>query len=371
MDIYVPLKTVVSFALDQHAKSIKDFDKWWILAFRALVQLNQSVSAEPKTVRLPVESNKTVVLPDDYVSMTKVGLITNYGDVFMLRKNNSLSAFRSNNSDRLSLNSGNIQASNTLSDSPMFFNYYDGGLYYNIAAAGRIPNSDYRLDEKNGVIILSPEFPYSDVVLEYISNPQRDEDYQVHQCLQEAIIAFIEWKQGLGTDQAFYARVIEGRRALPNKRFTLQSVIDGSYLTANAVTWAEATSSSSSASSSSSTPSVGSGSDSGSSVDLSGYATLNTLTVLVTETMAALSSHLGKLILIDASGGDLTYTINPSTFAGYVIRIKRIDSSSNAATIAQSSGNMELNNGQDQSSVTLQPREEINLYSYSSKLIQL
>jgi hypothetical protein len=221
MDKYVPLKTVVAFFLSQHKKSNLDFDRCWLLAFRGLRLLNQSIAAEPKTVRLPVEANKTVSLPDDYVAWSKIGVVNNKGEIVSLKVNNALTKFRSNSEDRLTQIVGSAPSVGISDDI-----YNNSGEMCHLfgVGGGLITYGECRLDEKNGVIILNPEFEYSDIVVEYISNPERDSDYYVEGCLQEALIGFIEWKLKLGTEEAFYARAIEGRRSLTNKRVTLQTI---------------------------------------------------------------------------------------------------------------------------------------------------
>jgi hypothetical protein len=224
---YIPLKTCVSYFLDQYGKSMKEFDRCWILAFRALTSLNYSVAAEPKSVRLPVQPNLTVILPPDYVAWTKIGIMNNNNEVSTLKINNGLSILRDNNPNRLSYMTPDISnAMPLIAGFPFFFNYFDNGLYFNLfgVGGGLIQYGECRVDERNNVIVLDPNFHYSEVVLEYMSAPQMDNDYTIPTQLQEAVIAFLAWKLKLDTDQQFYARVIEGRRSLPNKRVTLQEV---------------------------------------------------------------------------------------------------------------------------------------------------
>lgn len=208
-------------------KSMKDFRRAWVLAFRGLEALNQSIAAEPKSARLPVQANKTVELPDDYVALSKIGVVNGSGEVVSLRLNTGLSIFRDNNPDRLTQLASELGSNEpVVIPQNMYLNYCDNGSMYHIygAGGGLITYGDYRLDEKNNVIVLDPQFQYGDVIIEYISNPQEDGDYFVPSCLTEAIIAFIEWKLKENTEQNFYARVIEGRRSLPNDRVTLQTI---------------------------------------------------------------------------------------------------------------------------------------------------
>jgi hypothetical protein len=224
MDKFVPLKQTVAFFLSAHKKSNLDFDRAWLLAFRGLRLLTQAIAAEPKTVRLPVEANKTVVLPDDYVAWTKIGVLNSQGEVSSLKINKALTKFRSTSADRLTKIEGEIPTE--LVTGGLYYNFNDNGDFCHLfgVGGGLVTHGECNVDDRHGVIILHPEFSYSDILLEYISNPERDSDYYVEGCLQEAIIAFIEWKMKLGTEEAFYARAIEGRRSLSNKRVTLQTI---------------------------------------------------------------------------------------------------------------------------------------------------
>jgi hypothetical protein len=227
MSKYIPLKQLVSEFLDQYSKTMKDYRKCWVIAFRGLRALNQSIAAEPKSVRLPVEANKTVNLPADYYALSKIGIVNGSGEIVSLKRNNALSIFRDNNPDRITKLASEIGSTEpVIIPQNIFLNYVDNGDLNHLygAGGGLITYGDYRLDEKNYVIILDPQFLYADILIEYISLPEQDGDYFVESCLSEAIIAFIEWKLKLNTEQNFYARAIEGRRGLSNKRATLQTI---------------------------------------------------------------------------------------------------------------------------------------------------
>lgn len=224
---YIPLKTIVSYFLSQYDKSMGDFKKAWVIAFRALIDLGFNFSFEPKTLRLPVDGNKTVKLPPDYLSWTKIGVLNNVGEVSTLRVNNALTTYSDTNPNRLSKLTPDVQnAVPMILGFPFFFNYYDNGLYYNLfgVGGGLIQYGSCRVDEKNKVIILEPDFLYSSIILEYLSSPQKDGDYAIQIELQEAVIAFIAWQFKLNTDQNYYARCIEARRRLPGKKVTLQTI---------------------------------------------------------------------------------------------------------------------------------------------------
>lgn len=224
---YVPLKTVCLFFIDQYDKSNADLDKVWIIAFRALADLNFNIAAEPSTVQLPVNANKTVDLPVDYISWSKIGVVNDAGELSSLKVNNGLSPLRDTNANRLDYLTPQVNtAVPDLAGSPFFFNYFNNGVYNTLfgVGGGLLQFGDCRVDEKNKVIILNEKFQYTSILLEYIAAPQRNSDYMVETALQESIIAFIEWKMKVGTEQAYYARALEARRRLPGKRVTLQTI---------------------------------------------------------------------------------------------------------------------------------------------------
>lgn len=235
---YESLKSVVAYFCDQYDRSDGDQDKFWILGLRGLENMHYNISAEPKTVRLPVDANQTVRFPADYVDWVKIGLLNNQGEVSTLKINNALTTFRDNNPNRLALLTPDINNGWVGNFNAPYLNYYNDGLYetfYGIGQSGLIQYGECRVDEKNNVVVLSPTFQYSSIIFEYISCPERDMDYLVDRRLREALIAFIAWKCKLDTRENFYGAQIEARRMIQpvemqsfnetirrNERFTLK-----------------------------------------------------------------------------------------------------------------------------------------------------
>lgn len=221
---YEPIQRVVSFFCDQYEKSTGDADRYYVLAYRGLEKMHYNISAEPKTLRLPVEANQTVILPPDYVSWVKIGILNNNGEVSTLKVNNALTTFRDNNPNRLSLLTPDINNSWVGNINAPYINYYNNGLYetfFGIGQAGLIQYGECRVDEKNNVIVLNPQFNYSSIIFEYISSPEKDTDYLVDVRLREALIAFIAWKCKLDSRQNYFAELEEANRIL--KPLRLQS----------------------------------------------------------------------------------------------------------------------------------------------------
>ncbi len=227
IEYYTSLKSVVAMTLDANGKSDGDQDQAWIIGLRALTDLNYEFSAQVMTVRLPKNANQTVSFPAGVLSWTKVGLLNEHGQTVTIKINNSFTKWRDLNPNRLELLTPDVDNSITaLSGVNIFLNYYYNGNYCNLFGAGNglIQYGECRVDEQNRVIILSPDFKYDHVLFEYMSAPQKEEDYIVPTALQEAVIAFIEWKLKIAPREMYIAAKTEARRRMPNKKVTLQQI---------------------------------------------------------------------------------------------------------------------------------------------------
>lgn len=223
---YVPLKTIVSYCIDEEDQSIGSFDKYWVFAFRGLVDLLFDVTAEPITVRLPVLGNKTVPFPADYISWNKIGILNNNGEVSTLKINNALTKYKDADPNRIQrLTSDITDTYPLLINNPYYLNYYYNGIYQPLfgVGGGLVQYGECTVDEENGLIVLNPEFRYDAVILEYISSPEKNGDYTVPLYTQEALIAWIKWKAKRGTRQDYIAEKTNARRRAPKKRVNLQS----------------------------------------------------------------------------------------------------------------------------------------------------
>ena len=224
---YTPLKSIVAMTVDEVEKSAGDFDRAWILGVRGVAHITNQFAGLPKTLRLPVLGNKTVQYPTDCNNWIKVGILDENGQINTLKINNALTTFRDNNPNRVQdLATPDINNSiGNLALVPYYSNFFYGGGSYQLfgVGGGVITYGECRMDDANRVVVLDPNFKYESIMFEYISAPQKDSDYQVLTCLQEAIIAFIKWKLKLGSREEFYAACIEGRRSMPKKKFVLQT----------------------------------------------------------------------------------------------------------------------------------------------------
>lgn len=224
---YVPLKTVVSYCIDETNESIGSFDRCWVLGFRALVDMLFDVTAEALTVRLPVSGNKTVSFPSDFLSWVKIGVLNENGEVSTLKINNALTTYKDTNPNRIERLTADItDAAPLLLGSPFYLNYYYNNTYAPLfgVGGGLIQYGECRVDDRNNLIILAPDFRFDSIILEYISSPEKNGDYQVPIIAQEAIIAFIKWKSKQADRLEYIAEKTNARRRMPKKKVSLQRV---------------------------------------------------------------------------------------------------------------------------------------------------
>lgn len=227
IDYYTDLRTIVSYCLDANSKSEGDQDQAWLIGLRALVDLQYEFAAQAMTVRIPINANKTATFPPGVLSWTKIGLLNEKGETVTLKINNGLTKWRDLNPNRIELLTPDINNSVTaMSGTNVYLNYYFNGNYCNLFGVGNglIQYGECRVDEQNRVVVLNENFRYDHIMFEFISAPQRQDDYIVPTALQEAVIAFIEWKLKIAPRDMYISAKVEARRRMPGKKVTLQSI---------------------------------------------------------------------------------------------------------------------------------------------------
>ncbi len=192
---YVPLETVVKHYMSEANLTGAHYMRLYHLGHRGLIDIGIDITQEVKTEKLPVEANKTVVLPEDYIQWVKVGVLNEQGEVATLRRNDNLTKWGALDSNRLNENTGPGLRPDLQFYGDVYQNYHTTGSLFNLF--GVRSNMDYygefRVDDASGVILLDNDFRYSEVILEYVSNPTLADDLVIPIQAQEALIAFIRW----------------------------------------------------------------------------------------------------------------------------------------------------------------------------------
>jgi len=193
---WLNLDECINDYLDESEQGNYKYFKCFHLAFRAMTELGLDVFYAVKSVKLPVNANLTVTLPADYLNYSKVGVFNQQGEVITMGVNNNLSTAYDLQPTRLSQTQDNTIPTAYNQDGIGWYNYYNGygvGVLYGLPSGTPFIGS-YKIDNANGVMVLSENFPYDYVVLEYISSPKEGGDYYVPVQFKEAIIAYLAWK---------------------------------------------------------------------------------------------------------------------------------------------------------------------------------
>jgi len=185
------LSKAVWFYIDAAKKNNTEFRRLWSIGVRATEELGMDVFATPKTVRLEVMPNKTVVLPDDFIQYTKVGVLNSNGEIATLRYNKDISGYKILSDNRVSENAGDITAPY---DGYRNYFYEDTVVDLFGVGSGSSTIGNFKIQEDEGIIMLDMEFPYNYLMLEYISAPIQDDDYRIPIQVRDAVIAYIAWR---------------------------------------------------------------------------------------------------------------------------------------------------------------------------------
>ena len=194
---YVNINDCVTAYMDESEQGVHKQFKLTQLAFRAMDELGLDFFYRIKSVKLPVNSNLTVNLPEDFLNYTKVGVLNSTGEVIPLKYNNKLTTYADLLPNRLEKTQDNSLFNWAYPSGSVFFNFWNGstfGALYGLPSGAPFVGS-FKIDEQNGVILLNEIFDYEYIILEYLAAPpQNGQDYYVPIQFKEAIIAYLAWK---------------------------------------------------------------------------------------------------------------------------------------------------------------------------------
>lgn len=193
---WVSLAEVIYQYIDQAKLTSAEFRRLWTIGVRGVEEIGMDVHSTKKTVKLLVNSNKTVNLPSDYIGLSKVGIFNAHGEVATLRRNGQLTSYKIDQSDRTSSNTDTSDIDTFRLQDMAYVNYYDGARYVNVFGAGSLLNSagEYDVDEEQGILYLNNEYTFTYVVMEYFSSPADDVDYKIPFQVKEAVLSYIAWR---------------------------------------------------------------------------------------------------------------------------------------------------------------------------------
>lgn len=193
---WISLDECITAYLDESEQSNHKYFKCWHLAFRALTELGLDAFYLVKSIKIPVNANLTAPLPEDYLSYSKVGVLNEQGEIITMGVNNKLTVAFDLNPTRLTQTEDSTLPTQFSQTGIWWFNWWNGngyGNYYGLPSGTPYIGS-FKIDNSNGVIVLSENFSYPYVMLEYTASPKEGGEYFIPIQFKEAVIAYLRWK---------------------------------------------------------------------------------------------------------------------------------------------------------------------------------
>lgn len=227
---YVSLDTVVNLYLDRSEQSIHKYYKCWQLAFSGMEEMGLDFFYQIKSVKLPVNANLTVSLPADYLNYSKVGVLNSQGEIIPMGYNNKLTTYADLLPNRLQQTQDNTINDLVAFNTPIWYNYWNNGVFTNLygVPSGSPFVGSFKIDNHNGVILLSENYGYDYIMLEYVATPVQGQEYFIPIQFKTALMWYIAYndiammpnsRKGTLGDKEQRRRAYHNERRLANARY--------------------------------------------------------------------------------------------------------------------------------------------------------
>ena len=187
------------------------------IALRGIREFGFDVSSRVRSLKRTIQSNNTVILPEDYVDLVKIGVVDSEGIIRVLGQNKNINySFKDtstagngdssqgplNNPSNLIQNreeSKGATANNSSGggdfDHYIFENYiFQGGIGRMYGTGGGHLMGEYRINLDQNRIEIDTESGITEVVLEYIADEARSTNPVIHVYAEEALRSYIYYK---------------------------------------------------------------------------------------------------------------------------------------------------------------------------------
>ena len=196
-------------------------------ALRGIREIGFDLGKKIKSLKREIQPNNSIILPDDFVDLSKIGIVDANGIIRVLGQNKNInhSMHRIGGTPPLEISDTEIASSGLSSDDPLnisaniiddvnssksatttsgtddnldfyiFENYlYQGGLGRLYGAGGGHLSGEYRLNLEQNRIEIETNDDVTEVVLEYVADEARSTDPEVHVYAEEALRSYIYYK---------------------------------------------------------------------------------------------------------------------------------------------------------------------------------
>mgnify|MGYP003130106069 FL=1 len=191
------------------------------IALRGIREFGFDVTSRIRSLKRTINSNSTVTLPDDYVDLTKIGVVVD-GIVYVLGENKNINISQKiedadsdgnvgtdqfddgvldivanqiqDRTDDTTDTSGGGDSDNDY-DFYVFQNYlYQGGLGRLYGAGGGHMRGNYRINLDQNRIELDTDSDTTEVVIEYVADEARSTYPVIHTYAEEALRCYMYYK---------------------------------------------------------------------------------------------------------------------------------------------------------------------------------
>lgn len=187
------------------------------IALRGIREFGFDVSSRVRSLKRTIQSNNTVILPEDYVDLVKIGVVDSEGIIRVLGQNKNINYSFKHTSDESrsdsrqgplnivsneilnreeskGATSGNSSEGGDL-DYYIFENYmFQGGMGRVYGTGGGHLAGEYRINLDQNRIEIDTESDITEVVLEYIADEARSTNPVIHVYAEEALRSYIYYK---------------------------------------------------------------------------------------------------------------------------------------------------------------------------------
>ena len=187
------------------------------IALRGIREFGFDVSSRVRSIKRTIQSNSTIILPEDYVDLVKIGVVDSDGILRVLGQNKNLNYSRKDkdgagrgDSDAGPLNipsnlikdrednktstTGNDSGDSDL-DHFIFENYlFQGGIGRLYGLGGGHLAGEYRVNLDQNRIEIDADSDTTEVVLEYIADEARSTNPVIHVYAEEALRSYLYYK---------------------------------------------------------------------------------------------------------------------------------------------------------------------------------
>jgi len=187
------------------------------IALRGIREFGFDISSRVRSIKRTIQSNNTVLLPEDYVDLVKIGVVDSDGILRVLGQNKNLnysrkltSAGGTSDSEAGPLNlSSNVikdreddknatagsNSGNGDLDHFIFENYlFQGGIGRLYGLGGGHLAGEYRINLDQNRIEIDTDSGSSEIVLEYIADEARSTNPVIHVYAEEALRSYMYYK---------------------------------------------------------------------------------------------------------------------------------------------------------------------------------